>query len=104
MILFIFIIHFFLLANCGWPFAGSLMGVDLCDFDFLGVCRCPLRANMVEETEKFLNDYLFGQDQAKELLINALRLHNFASGNKATVVHIAGVCRRCSLVIIINNS
>lgn len=102
MILFIFTIHFFLLANCGWPFTGSLMGVDLCEFDFLGVvCRCPLHNNMVQETEKLLSDNLFGQDEAKELLINALRLHNFASGNKATVVHIAGVCR-CSLVIIIN--
>lgn len=89
----IFVFLFFLLANCAWPSASSLLGVDFCELDLLGiVCRCPLHKNMVEETERLLNDNLFGQDQSKELLLNALRLHDFEHGKKATVVHIAGVC------------
>jgi hypothetical protein len=107
MILITLFFHFFIVANCAWSFPTSLLGVDLCEFDLLGVvCRCPLRKNMLEETEKLLNENLFGQDQSKEMLLNALRLHNFAGGNKATVIHIAGVCSFTNLnsfLIISNN-
>lgn len=53
------------------------------------LCRCPVYADYANNVETILKNNLFGQDEAVDTLINAMRAHDFRAG-KATTIHIAG--------------
>jgi hypothetical protein len=61
------------------------------------LCHCPIFAEYGSNVESNLKLNLFGQAEAVQGLINAIRLHDFRGG-KSTAIHIAGVWRTIVLI------